>query len=159
MESIMSEYKYPQVNRETYIIRTRDGAVIPFDPSNSDYRTFLEWKGIDGNIPDPPDPLPPLDPQEVEARVIYTDLQTKYQDTIVSLQNIEKNLATIKNNANDLSTINISGTPAPAFLQIQTALRKLGTDLSTLVTDVNTLTIENEQLLKVVGTYISRILR
>ena len=28
---------------------------IPFDPANTDYQEYLEWKAIDGNTPDPAD--------------------------------------------------------------------------------------------------------
>lgn len=38
--------------------RTADGATIPADPANADYRDFLDWKAA-GNAPDPvPTPLP-----------------------------------------------------------------------------------------------------
>jgi hypothetical protein len=35
-----------------------DGAKIPADPDNRDYREFLAWQGA-GNEPDKADPLPP----------------------------------------------------------------------------------------------------
>lgn len=34
------------------ITRTSDGAVIPFDPENADYQTYLAWLAA-GNTPDP----------------------------------------------------------------------------------------------------------
>ena len=38
----------------TSVIRTSDGACIPFDPQNSDYIAFLKWIE-EGNVPTPAD--------------------------------------------------------------------------------------------------------
>lgn len=40
------------------IQRTTDGACIPDDPANTDYRAYLDWVAA-GNTPEPADP-PPL---------------------------------------------------------------------------------------------------
>jgi hypothetical protein len=40
-------------------IRTADGANIPADPANADYRAYLAWDAVPGNTADPADP-PPL---------------------------------------------------------------------------------------------------
>jgi len=34
------------------VIRTTDNAVIPFDPANTDYQTYLKWVA-QGNTPQP----------------------------------------------------------------------------------------------------------
>ena len=38
----------------TSIIRLNDGAVIPFDPANTDYQAYLKWVS-EGNTPLPAD--------------------------------------------------------------------------------------------------------
>jgi len=39
---------------QTAILRTTDGAFIPFDPSNTDYQAYLAWVA-EGNAPLPAD--------------------------------------------------------------------------------------------------------
>ncbi len=34
---------YPELNKETGVIRLEDNAFIPFDPANTDYQEYLEW--------------------------------------------------------------------------------------------------------------------
>ena len=49
--------KNPYGNKPDCVIRTTDGAVIPFDPANTDYQTFkkevlagAELQDADGNV-------------------------------------------------------------------------------------------------------------
>tara|TARA_R110000822_G_scaffold121007_1_gene254726 strand:+ start:576 stop:740 length:165 start_codon:yes stop_codon:yes gene_type:complete len=47
------QYKDPDGSvNEHAIIRTTDGACIPFAPDNSDYQAYLEWVAA-GNTPEP----------------------------------------------------------------------------------------------------------
>lgn len=45
-----------------------DGAWIPCDPANGDYREYTEWLGV-GNLPEPADPIPVI-PLAVSPRQI-----------------------------------------------------------------------------------------
>ena len=47
-----------QLTTGTSIIRLSDGAFIPNDPSNRDYRDYLEYLAA-GNTPEPAPPLEP----------------------------------------------------------------------------------------------------
>jgi hypothetical protein len=52
-------YKLTPINKLTneqpkIVIRTSDGACIPFDPANTDYIAYLKWIE-EGNVPTPAD--------------------------------------------------------------------------------------------------------
>ena len=45
---------YPELNKETGVIRLEDNAFIPFSPDNTDYQEYLEWIA-EGNQPEEAD--------------------------------------------------------------------------------------------------------
>ena len=45
---------HPTMGKANSVIRASDGAVIPFDPANSDYIAYLKWVA-EGNTPEPAD--------------------------------------------------------------------------------------------------------
>lgn len=52
-----------QLTGTTSVIRTTDGASIPNDPANRDWREYQDWLAA-GGVPDNADP-PPIEPQTV----------------------------------------------------------------------------------------------
>ena len=48
------QYKHPNGQIANAVVRTTDGACIPFDPANTDYQAYLKWLE-EGNEPLPAD--------------------------------------------------------------------------------------------------------
>ena len=42
------------VSNKPYMVQREDGAIIPFDPANTDYQAYLKWLE-EGNTPLPAD--------------------------------------------------------------------------------------------------------
>lgn len=59
----------------TCVIRLTDGASIPLDPANNDYRAVLDWVAL-GNViaPADPDPPPTQEALDIAAAKSYAKL-------------------------------------------------------------------------------------
>lgn len=53
---------------QSSVLRTEDGATIPFDEGNADYREYLLWLG-EGNTPEPAPAPPPHAQPTAEERL------------------------------------------------------------------------------------------
>jgi len=60
-----------KLTNSTTILHISDGAFIPADEANTDYRQYLVWLG-EGNTPEPADPLPVV---EVPVQTALEKLQ------------------------------------------------------------------------------------
>jgi hypothetical protein len=71
-----------QLTASTSIIRLSDGATIPNDPGNRDYREYLDWLAA-GNTPEPAPAPPPPPPSYVAfwdalvASTVYASIRTQ----------------------------------------------------------------------------------
>ncbi|MBP1091948.1 hypothetical protein [Bradyrhizobium diazoefficiens] len=66
----MSEYRLTQGSS---VIRTGDGACIPSDPGNSDWRAYQDWLSA-GNVPEPHIEPPPPVPDLISDRQFFQQL-------------------------------------------------------------------------------------
>jgi hypothetical protein len=71
-----------QLTTSTSIIRLTDGATIPNDPGNRDYREYLDWLAA-GNTPEPAPAPPPPPPSYTAfwdaliASAVYASIRTQ----------------------------------------------------------------------------------
>jgi hypothetical protein len=71
-----------QLTQGTSIIRLTDGATVPNDPGNRDYREYLDWLEA-GNTPEPAPAPPPPPPSYVAfwdalvASSVYASIRTQ----------------------------------------------------------------------------------
>jgi hypothetical protein len=71
-----------QLTTSTSIIRLSDGAFIPNDPGNRDYREYLDWLAA-GNTPEPAPAPPPPPPSYTAfwdallASTVYSSIRTQ----------------------------------------------------------------------------------
>lgn len=63
----MALYKLTQ--DQSIVQRTSDGAFIPNDPSNSDFKAYQGWLAL-GNAPDPLPVIVPLTPQQIATALL-----------------------------------------------------------------------------------------
>lgn len=62
-----------QIIDDKTVQRLEDGAFIPVDPANADWRAYLEWRGKKKNVPLPP-PEPPPAKLTVEQKLAAAGL-------------------------------------------------------------------------------------
>lgn len=74
---------YKLTQAKNTILRLSDGAFIPRDPENRDYKEFLAWEAK-GNTPEPADPTPANLQEQIRAAYVSLplDLQEKYEAEI-----------------------------------------------------------------------------
>lgn len=80
------------------IIRLEDGATIPQDPGNADYRAYLAWLESN-NTPEPADPIPGPNYQELRRQAYQLEadpLFFKAQRGEVTMQNWLDKVSEIK---------------------------------------------------------------
>lgn len=108
----MGKYKL-LINSES--ILRNDGATIPVDIYNSDYREYIDWVN-DGNTPDPADP-------QLDVLEISTD------SNIIIGDGSDEIILSVRGPKNALVTINVLTGVTPSTVNIQ--LDELGNGLQT----------------------------
>ena len=127
-----------------------DGAQrqIPVNEDNSDYLIFRTWDALPGNDPDPADPEPLPDPQEIADLATLSGLAATYQNLLDGLDAIEATKTELAADATTLSTITLTGlTLATLESTLQPTLRKLGTDLGVMIDNIDKLARGSETVL------------
>jgi hypothetical protein len=88
----MAAYQIAPLDRtgsSTSIIREADGALIPDDPANFDYQTYLAWVAA-GNTPDPAPP--PTMPTTISAADFYARFTATEQLAVQTAANASAQL-------------------------------------------------------------------
>lgn len=145
----MAQYKLT-LDGKQIIESLQNGATryIPVSEDNWAYQEYLDWLKDPLNVPDPADPLPPPDPNDVADRQTLSDLGPAYQGLLDGLNAIEASRAALDAHATTLSNITVSGTLVQTQAQLQGVLRALGTDLGTLIGNIDKLATGSERVLR-----------
>jgi hypothetical protein len=107
-----------QLTTGTYITRTADGASIPADPLNADYRVYLAWVAA-GNTPDPAPPAPaPPSTTVMPTSVFLTRFTSAEQAAIVAASQTNPAIMIILLKAAADGTIDVASPAASAALAV-----------------------------------------
>jgi len=122
---------------------------IPVSEDNWAYQQYVRWEAIPGNDAEPADPAPAPDPNEEADKKALSDMRSLYLQMINGVNDIQATTAQLTQHANTLSTITITGlTLVQLENNLQPVLRALGTDLGTIIDNVDKLAKGSERMLK-----------
>jgi hypothetical protein len=76
------------ITKDGVVRRIVEGACIPHDLRNTDYRTYLEWIA-DGNVA-PVEPTPPPTPEQVEMTSLRRQLRDETEDQWLARTEVQR---------------------------------------------------------------------